>query len=97
VQYAQAVGLIACFTPVRSPESNDMVESFVKSFKQDYVFFHMRRDALTVLEQLAAWLADYTQGRPHRGLRMCSLSVPNFLPPRVRFKWGSSKVQVWTR
>jgi transposase InsO family protein len=66
------VNLIACFTIVHSPESNGMAESFVKSFKRDYVFFYVRPDALTVLEQLAAWFADYNQVRPHRGLRMCS-------------------------
>jgi transposase InsO family protein len=72
VQYAQAWGLIPCFTPVHSPESNGMAESFVKSFKRDYAFLHARPDALSVLGQLAAWFEDYNEVRPHRGLRMCS-------------------------
>ncbi|RNJ42450.1 hypothetical protein B5V01_07860 [Mesorhizobium erdmanii] len=37
--FATALNLIACFTPVQSPESNGMSESFVKTFKRDYVRF----------------------------------------------------------
>ncbi len=35
VAHAHALGFVPCFTPVRSPESNGMAESFVKSFKRD--------------------------------------------------------------
>lgn len=35
--FALALGLVPCFTPVRSPESNGMGEAFVKSLKRDYV------------------------------------------------------------
>jgi putative transposase len=72
VHHAFALGLVPCFTPVHSPESSGMAESFVKSFKRDYVFLHARPDALSVLKQLAAWFDDYNEVRPHRGLRMCS-------------------------
>lgn len=72
VAHAQALGLVPCFTPVHSPESNGMAESFVKSFKRDYVFLHRRPDALSVLKQLAGWFDDYNEVRPHRGLRMRS-------------------------
>lgn len=34
--FARALGLKPITTPVQSPESNDMVESFVKTFKRDY-------------------------------------------------------------
>lgn len=37
INFAQAVGLWLCFTPVRSPQSNRMSEVFVKTFKPDYV------------------------------------------------------------
>ena len=33
VSFAQSIGLVPCFTPVRSPQSNGMSESFVKTFK----------------------------------------------------------------
>jgi putative transposase len=72
VHHAYALGLVPCFTPVHSPESNGMAESFVKSFKRDYVFFHARPDAQSVLMQLTAWFEDYNEVRPHRGLRMHS-------------------------
>jgi len=35
--FAASLGFIVCTTPVRSPESNGMAESFVKTFKRDYV------------------------------------------------------------
>jgi len=63
---------VFCFTPVHSPESNGMAESFVKSFKREYVFLHRRPDAQTVLTELAAWFDDDNEVRPHRGLRMRS-------------------------
>jgi putative transposase len=37
IDFACQLGLLACFTPVRSPESNGISESFVKTFKRDYV------------------------------------------------------------
>jgi transposase InsO family protein len=36
--FAASLGFIVCTTPVRSPESNEMAESFVKTFKRDYVY-----------------------------------------------------------
>jgi transposase InsO family protein len=44
------VGLNPCFTPVRNPESNGLAESFMKTFKRDYVFVNDRSDAETVFE-----------------------------------------------
>ena len=36
VAFAHAIGLVPCFTPVRSPQSNGIAEAFVKTFKRDY-------------------------------------------------------------
>jgi transposase InsO family protein len=52
VSFAQSIGLVPCFTPVRSPQSNGMAESFVKTFKRDNVYVHDRPDAQSVLTQL---------------------------------------------
>jgi transposase InsO family protein len=41
--------LVACFTPVRSPESNGVCEAFVKTLKRDYVRVNPCPDALSVL------------------------------------------------
>ena len=72
VSFAQSIGLVPCFTPVRSPQSNGMAESFVKTFKRDYVYVHDRPDAQSVLAQLPRWFEDYSENHPHKALRMKS-------------------------
>jgi transposase InsO family protein len=72
VSFAQTIGLVPCFTPVRSPQSNGMAESFVKTFKRDYVYVHDRPDAQSVLAQLPRWFEDYSDNHPHKALRMKS-------------------------
>ena len=72
IDFAIGLGLVPCFTPVRSPQSNGMAESFVKTFKRDYVYVHDRPDARTVLAQLAAWFEDYNEIHPHKSLRLKS-------------------------
>lgn len=72
LDFAAALGLVPCFTPVRSPESNGVSEAFVKTLKRDYARIQPRPDALTVLQQLPAWINDYNENHPHRGLRMLS-------------------------
>jgi transposase InsO family protein len=72
VDFATALNLVACFTPIRSPESNGVCEAFVKTMKRDYVRVHPRPDAIAVLQQLPAWFEDYNAVHPHSGLRMLS-------------------------
>jgi transposase InsO family protein len=72
IDFATRLGLVPCFTPVRSPQSNGMAESFVKTFKRDYVYVHDRPDAQTVLSQLSAWFEDYNESHPHKALQMKS-------------------------
>ncbi len=72
LEFAAALGLVPCFTPVRSPESNGVCEAFVKTLKRDYARIQPRPDALTVLQQLPTWIDDYNENHPHRGLRMLS-------------------------
>jgi putative transposase len=72
IDFAKAVGLASKFTPVRSPESNGMSESFVKTFKRDYVRCNPRPDAQTVIAQIDGWFEDYNAVHPHRGLKMLS-------------------------
>jgi transposase InsO family protein len=50
IDFGLRLGLIPCFTPVRSPQSNGMAEAFVKTFKRDYVYIHDRPDTRTVME-----------------------------------------------
>jgi transposase InsO family protein len=49
-----------------------MAESFVKTFKRDYVYVHDRPDAQTALFQLSAWFEDCNESHPHKALRMKS-------------------------
>ncbi len=72
VDFATALNLVACFTPVRSPESNGVCEAFVKTFKRDYVRVNPRPDALSVLRQIPVWFDDYNTVHPHSGLQMRS-------------------------
>ena len=72
IAFARLMGLQVCTTPYRSPESNGMAESFVKTFKRDYVSMHELKDAKTVIEQLSSWFEDYNEYHPHKGLKMRS-------------------------
>lgn len=71
-RFAETVGLEPCTTPAYSPESNGLAESFVKTFKRDYVRVHDIETAEEVLLQLHAWFEDYNENHPHKGLRMKS-------------------------
>lgn len=70
--FAQMMGLDICTTPFYSPESNGMAESFVKTFKRDYVHMNILTDAITVMNQLPGWFGDYNENHPHKGLKMMS-------------------------
>jgi len=72
IEFALSLGLMPRFTPVRSPESNGMAESFVKTFKRDYVRCNARPDAAAVLRQIGPWFEDYNNSHPHRALKMLS-------------------------
>lgn len=68
-EFARDIGLIPRRTPYRSPQSNGMAESFVKTFKRDYVVLNPKPNAAAVLEQLPAWFADYNLVHPHSALK----------------------------
>jgi len=70
--FAVMMGLEVCTTPYYSPESNGMAESFVKTFKRDYVHMNNLTDAVTVMKQLPEWFSDYNENHPHKGLKMMS-------------------------
>ena len=72
IDFALALGLMPRFTPIRSPESNVMAESFVKTFKRDYVRCNPRPNALNVINQVGFWFEDYNSSNPRRSLKMLS-------------------------
>lgn len=69
---ARSLGLTPINTPVCSPQSNGMAESFVNTFKRDYVARMDLRDAATVLAQLPAAFEHFNEVHPHSALKMRS-------------------------
>lgn len=69
---ARSLGLKPINTPVCSPQSNGMAESFVNTFKRDYVARMDLSDAATVLAQLPAAFEHFNEVHPHSSLKMRS-------------------------
>lgn len=69
---ARSLGLRPINTPVRSPQSNGMAESFVNTFRRDYLSRMDLRDAGTVMAQLPAAFEHFNEIHPHSSLKMRS-------------------------
>jgi transposase InsO family protein len=69
---ARSLGLLPVNTPVCSPQSNGMAESFVNTFKRDYVARMDLRDAATVLAQLPGAFEHFNGVHPLTSLKMRS-------------------------
>ena len=70
--HAKKLNLKPVTTPIESPQSNGMAESFVKTFKRDYVAFGDLTDAKTVLAKLPIWFEHYNSLHPHSALKYLS-------------------------
>ena len=62
------IGLKPLTTAICSPQSNGMAESFVKTFKRDYVAFGDLSDARTVMAQFPKWFENYNDVHPDSAL-----------------------------
>jgi putative transposase len=69
---ARSLGLTPIHTPVCSPQSNGMAESFVNTFRRDYESRMDLSDARAVLAQLAAAFEHFNEVHPHSSLKMRS-------------------------
>ncbi|EPO2325446.1 IS3 family transposase [Escherichia coli] len=67
-QFARMLGLEPKNTAVRSPESNGMAESFVKTIKRDYISVMPKPDGLTAAKNLAEAFEHYNEWHPHSAL-----------------------------
>ena len=83
----QALGLIPCHTPRRSPESNGMAEAFFGSFKRDYVYQACLETLEDTARQIPGWIADYNQHAPHSALGMRT-------PAEAYAEWVAKKQQL---
>ncbi|WDB99754.1 IS3 family transposase (plasmid) [Escherichia albertii] len=68
LQFARMLGLEPKNTAVRSPESNGMAESFVKTIKRDYISIMPKPDGLTAAKNLAEAFEHYNEWHPHSAL-----------------------------
>ena len=73
--FARMLGLKPVTTPVSSPQSNGMAESFVKTLKRDYAALADKPNANSVMQKLEEWFEHYNTQHPHSAL--------NYLSPRM--------------
>jgi len=71
-QLLMRLGLIACHTPCRSPQSNGLVESFVGSFKRDYLSHQPLETLAEAMKHVPAWITHYNKVAPHSAPAMSS-------------------------
>ena len=69
---ARQLGITPIHTPVCSPQSNGMAESFVNTFKRDYVSQMDRSTAAIVLAQLPNAFTHFNEVHPHSALKLKS-------------------------
>ncbi len=73
--FAKQLGLKPVTTPMTSPKSNGMAESFVKTLKRHYDKLSNLQDSKTVMSQLKDRFYDYNSHNPHSAL--------SYLPPSL--------------
>jgi transposase InsO family protein len=80
---ARSLGLKPITTPVCSPQSNGIAESFVNTFRRDYLSRMDLSNAAVVLAQLPAAFEHFNVVHPHSSLKM--MSPRQFREHRRRF------------
>jgi len=88
--FLEDAGFVVCTTPVRSPESNGIVESFFRGFKRDYVYQSECPSFEAIGEWIPRWIEDYNTKAPHGALEMQS---PAAFYAAWRLKTGDKLVQ----
>jgi transposase InsO family protein len=68
--FARDIGLEPRTTPIESPQSNGMIEAFVRAIKRNYVRVSLRPDAETVMLQLSSCLTHYNEVHSNKDSRI---------------------------
>lgn len=89
-QFARMVGLEPKHTAVRSPESNRMTESFVKTMKRDYIRLMPKPDGLTAVKSLVEAFEHYNEWHPHSALGY--RSPREYLRRRTSYRLSDKKM-----
>jgi putative transposase len=63
-RFARDIGLVPRTMPVSSPQTNGMVEAFVRTLRRDYVHVNATPEARSVIEQLPRRLTHYNEVHP---------------------------------
>jgi hypothetical protein len=95
---AAKLNLAQRFTPMASPKSNGMTETFVKTIKHDYVRVRLLPDARAALDQIDMWFKDYNDIH-HIQRSACARPASSVAPtnlPRCPVKPGATPVRVRT-
>ena len=71
-QLLTRLGLIACHTPCRSPQSTGLVESFFGSFKRDYLSHQPLETVAQAMKLIPAWITHDNEVAPRSALAMSS-------------------------
>jgi len=79
-RFLENVGFVVCRTPIKSPESNGIAESFFRGFKRDYVYQSECESFDAVCRMIDGWVEDYNQKAPHGALGMLT-------PAKFYEKW----------
>jgi putative transposase len=66
---ARELGIEPVHTPMCSPQSNGIAESFVNTFKREYANLMNRRSAEIVLTQLPDSFTHFNEVHPHSSLK----------------------------
>jgi hypothetical protein len=70
-----------------------MAESFVKSFRRDYVYLNEPHSGATVMNPLSVWLEDH-EVHPHKGLRLQIPREYRRQPPAPRLHGGAERARL---
>jgi putative transposase len=71
-RFLENIGFVVCNTPIRSPESNGIAESFFRGFKRDYVYQSECYSFEAIQDLIDTWVNDYNTKAPHGSLGMLS-------------------------